>query len=168
MQIVSQIQNTASRVLNYKWVRNSRQSKRFIMMKGETWSPKNRVSQECILFYFLHSCQPSADERVKMTDFENIRERIRATHREREEETYMIQCGTIGFARLLWLRRRQRGMLREPGERRGSEARVESSTRKADERVTIRGSYQRLFCGFDPHWLATDGYFPLVPLRFGG
>lgn len=28
------------------------------------------------------------------------------------------------------------------------------------ERVTIRGSHQRLFCGFDSHWLASDGHFP--------
>lgn len=54
----------------------------------------------------------------------------------------------------------------EEGE--GSEARVESATGKADGRVIIRGSHQRLFCGFDPHWLATNGYFPLVSLRFGG
>lgn len=45
--------------------------------------------------------------------------------------------------------------------------RVESATRKTNCRVTIRGSHQRLFCGFDPHCFAT-GYFPLVPLRFGG
>jgi len=48
------------------------------------------------------------------------------------------------------------------GDRRGwSRARGGKSGRRGEgERVTSRGSHQRLFCGFDSHWLAGDGHLP--------
>lgn len=38
----------------------------------------------------------------------------------------------------------------------------EGKSERRDEggRVTTWSSHQRLFCGFDPHWLANDGHFP--------
>lgn len=35
-----------------------------------------------------------------------------------------------------------------------------SGRRDEGERVTTQGSHQRLFCGFDSHWLASDRHFP--------
>lgn len=109
-----------------------------------------------------------------MTDLENIRERIRSTLRKRggkqEEGTYMIQCGTDRLCTTSMTPTAKRDVTRGVGERRGNEARVESATEKADERVTIRGSYQRLFCGFDPHWLANGDrrIFSPRPTTFRG
>lgn len=45
-------------------------------------------------------------------------------------------------------------------ERRGGARGGKSGCRDEGERVTTRGSHQRLFCGFDSHWLASDRHFP--------
>lgn len=124
-------------------------------------------------FFFIPSIRPSVasvDKRIKMTELENIRERIRATRREESERQELTWYSAVGSALLDFYDsvdgKEECYENRERGEE-GSEVRVESATRKADRRVTIRGSHQRLFCGFDPHCFATE-YFPLVPLRFGG
>lgn len=45
------------------------------------------------------------------------------------------------------------------GEKRGVECDGKSGRRDEGSRVTSRSSHQRLFCGFDPHWLANDEHF---------
>lgn len=41
----------------------------------------------------------------------------------------------------------------------GGYRREKRAQRREGKRVTSRGSHQRLFCGFDSHWLATDRHF---------
>lgn len=83
----------------------------------------------------------------------------------------MIQrTTTIGFARLLWFCRQQRGMLRKPYGKgtRGREGKVcvlgEATRKEIRRRVDGRSFRQRLFYGFD--LLLADRVFPSASLAF--
>lgn len=94
-----------------------------------------------------------------MTRLEDIRGRsptVRAGRTARGRNLHDTERHDRLCSTCMTLCRRQRGTPREPGKSEG----WKGGRRDEGGRVTTRSSYQRLFCGFDPHWLANDGQLP--------